>query len=228
MDYERQKYEPQKYESQKSRYIAVEGPIGVGKSSLAKKLSQSLKADLILEEPKANPFLVRYYSKPRQYALPTQLNFLFQRLKKLQKSQQDDLFSGGMIVDFMIEKDPLFAQITLDDDEYRLYQEVYKNMKIKLPTPDLVIYLQASEEVLSERVEKRGVRYEKDISKRYLKKLADAYTAFFYHYNQAPLLIVNAEDMNFVENEAHYTALLEQVNTIQSGKNYFNPLIESL
>ena len=211
-----------------SRYIAVEGPIGVGKSTLAKKLSESLQADLLLEQPKKNPFLARFYAKPRQYALPTQLFFLFQRLKQLQHSQQDDLFTAGRVADFILEKDPLFAQITLDDDEYRLYQQVYTNLQINVPKPDLVIYLQAPEDVLIKRINKRGIKYEKDMNPQYLRKLTDAYTAFFYRYDDSPLLIVNAADMNFVDNEVHYDALLERINSIQSGKNYFNPLIESL
>lgn len=214
--------------SVKSRYIAVEGPIGVGKSTLAKKLAISLQADLLLEQPKKNPFLAKFYARPRQYALPTQLFFLFQRLKQLQQGRQDDLFSGGRVADFILEKDPLFAQITLDDDEYRLYQQVFTNLQIKVPKPDLVIYLQAPEDVLIKRINKRGIKYEKDINPQYLHKLIDAYTTFFYRYDDSPLLIVNAADMNFVDNEVHYQALLTRINSVQSGKNYFNPLVESL
>lgn len=211
-----------------SRYITIEGPIGVGKSSLARKLAKSFNSDLLLEKPSENPFLARFYSAPRQHALPTQLFFLFQRVKQLQKTQQDDLFLGGRVADFMLEKDPLFAQVTLDDDEYRLYKQVYANLNVEIPKPDLVIYLQAPVSVLLERIENRGVSYEIDIKSRYLQKLCDAYTAHFHRYTDAPLLIVNAADMNFVDEPSHYEALVSHIRQIHSGKNYFNPLVEIL
>jgi deoxyadenosine/deoxycytidine kinase len=211
-----------------SRYITVEGPIGVGKSSLARKLATSFNSELLLEKPAENPFLARFYAAPRQHALPTQLFFLFQRVRQLQNTQQDDLFSSGRIADFMLEKDTLFAQVTLDNDEFRLYQQVYANLNVEIPKPDLVIYLQAPVSVLLERIEKRGVKYEVDIKRSYLQKLSDAYTAHFHRYTAAPLLIVNAADMNFVDEPSHYEALVNHIRQIHSGKNYFNPLIESL
>ena len=170
----------------------------------------------------------RFYDSPKHYALPVQLYFLFQRVRQLQELKQDDMFSPGRIADFMLEKDILFAQVTLDDDEYRLYQQVYQNLNAEIPKPDLVVYLQAPVDVLHQRIHKRGISYELDIKSDYLHRLSDAYTAFFHRYNQTPLLIVNAADINFVENEAHYQALLNHIQAIKAGKHYFNPLVEAL
>lgn len=206
----------------------VEGPIGVGKSSLAKRLSETFGSDLVLEKPADNPFLERFYRSPKRYALPTQLYFLFQRVRQLEDMKQDDMFSPGRVADFMMEKDFLFAQVTLDDDEYRLYQQVYSNLTIDAPQPDLVIYLQAPVEVLQSRINRRGIDYENDMSNDYLHRLSDAYTAYFHRYNQSSLLIVNASEMNFVENEAHYQALVEHIQAISGGKHFFNPLVEAL
>ena len=210
-----------------SRYIAIEGPIGVGKSSLARKLAHSFNSDLLLEKPADNPFLERFYAAPRRHALPTQLFFLFQRVKQLQATQQGDLFSGGLVADFMLDKDQLFAQVTLDDEEHRLYQQVYANLNVDIPKPNLVIYLQAPVHVLQERIAHRGIRYEVDIKSGYLQKLSDAYIAYFHRYDQTPLLIVNASDMNFVDEPSHYEALVQRIKQVNSGKNYFNPLVES-
>lgn len=211
-----------------SRYIAIEGPIGVGKSSLVSKLAETFNSDVLLEQPTKNPFLKRFYSSPKQHALPTQLFFLFQRVKQLQATQQGDLFSGGLVSDFMLEKDPLFAQVTLDDDEYRLYKQVYSNLNVEIPKPDLVIYLQAPVEVLQERIEKRKISYESDIKMRYLQKISDAYTAYFHRYDKSPLLIVNATDINFVDKQNHFDELVDRIRKVDSGKNYFNPLVEVL
>lgn len=211
-----------------SKYIVVEGPIGVGKSSLVKRLAASFNSDLVMEKPTKNPFLKRFYSQPKRFALPTQLFFLFQRIRQLQELQQDDLFSQGRVADFMLEKDRLFAQVTLDDDEYRLYQQVYTNLNVEIPQPDLVIYLQAPVDVLQQRIRKRGIRYEQNMSADYLQRLTDVYTTFFHRYDASPLLVVNATEMNFVDEELHYQALVEHIKTVNRGKNYFNPLVESL
>lgn len=208
-----------------SRYIAIEGPIGVGKSSLARKLANSFHSDILLEQPADNPFLERFYSAPKLHALPTQLFFLFQRVKQLKTTQQGDLFAGGLIADFMLDKDQLFAQVTLDNEEYRLYQQVYANLNVEIPKPDLVIYLQAPVHVLHERIKKRGIFYESDIKTGYLQKLSDAYTAYFHRYDQSPLLIVNAADVNFIDVPSHYEVLVQRIRQIDSGKNYFNPLV---
>ena len=212
----------------KSPYIVVEGPIGVGKTSLARRLGDTFGSDLVLENPDNNPFLERFYRFPKHYALPTQLYFLFQRIRQLQELMQDDLFSTGRVSDFLLEKDILFAQVTLDDDEYRLYQQVYNNLSIDVPQPDLVIYLQAPVDVLMGRVRQRRIRYEADIHPEYLQRIADAYTAYFHRYSVAPLLIVNAAEMNFIEKEEHYEALVEHISTVGSGKHFFNPLVEAL
>lgn len=208
-----------------NKYIVVEGPIGVGKSSLAKRLATSLNCSLVLEKAQDNPFLERFYKSPKQYALPTQLFFLFQRMGQMAEMTQDDIFQPGRVTDFMLEKDPLFAQITLDDDEYRLYQQVYQNLKISKPQPDLVIYLQAPVDILQERVHKRRVRYEMGMDLAYLQRLSDAYAAFFHRYNDAPLLMVNATEINPVDNEAHFAELLAHIKRIDAGKHFFNPLV---
>ena len=161
-------------------YIAIEGPIGIGKTTLAKRLAQSFNYETLLEEAEENPFLERFYLDRRANALPTQLYFLFQRMRKLQDLRQGDIFQQVRISDFLIDKDPLFAQVTLDDDEYRLYQNVYDNIITHLPKPDLVIYLQAPTETLYDRVQRRGTAIERPIEQSYLQQLNDAYTQFFY------------------------------------------------
>ena len=206
------------------KYIVIEGPIGVGKSSLAKKLATTFSSSILLEKPADNPFLERFYKTPKRYALPTQLFFLFQRVRQLANLQQEDMFAPGRVADFMLEKDPLFAQITLDDDEFRLYQQVYQNLTIDRPEPDLVIYLQAPVNILKERIKKRRVKFEQKIESSYLQKLCDAYTAYFHRYSETPLLIINAAEINPIDNENHYDALVRQIDRIQGGKHFFNPL----
>jgi len=206
------------------RYIVVEGPIGVGKTHLVKRLADSLSGTTLLEQPERNPFLEKFYLQPKQSALPTQLSFLMQRVKLSKDLQQDDLFNDLQIADFMVEKDRLFAQITLDDDELALYNMVYDNLTMHHRAPDLVIYLQAPLAVLKNRVTQRGIGYEQRIEDAYLQRLTDSYADFFHYYDESPLLIVNAEQIDLVNSEQDYQNLLEQISTLQSGRQYYNPL----
>jgi deoxyadenosine/deoxycytidine kinase len=204
-------------------FIAVEGPIGVGKTTLAKRLATSFNYDTLLEQAEDNPFLERFYQDRRAGALPTQLFFLFQRAKQIQELRQGDMFQQVRVADFLMEKDQLFAQVTLDDEELKLYQTIYQQLTIDAPRPDLVVYLQAPTEVLLERVQRRGILSEKSIEADYLSELNDAYTQFFYYYDDAPLLIVNATDINLANSEEDYNNLLEYMLSIKSGRHYYNP-----
>ncbi len=204
--------------------MVVEGPTGVGKTSLARRLAQSFGTELLLEEADENPFLERFYKDPKAAALPTQLFFLFQRAQQLQALRQGDMFRPVIVSDFLMEKDRLFARLTLDDDELRLYEQVYQHLAVAAPIPDLVIYLQAPVPVLLERIQQRSRPYEQQISADYLERLAESYTRLFHQYSAAPLLIVNAAEFNPVDNEMDYNALLEEVLATRSGRRYFNPL----
>ncbi len=205
------------------RYIAVEGPIGVGKTTLAKNIAQLFNYDVLLEQPEENPFLERFYRSPRTVALQTQLYFLFQRTNQLQELRQNDLFEPVRVADFLMEKDQLFAQVTLDDDELNIYQQVYDRLTLDAPVPDLVIYLQAPSKVLNERIRQRGVASEQNISPEYLEALNEAYTQFFHYYDSSPLLIVNAQDLDLANNRQHFQQLIETLLTIKSGRHYYNP-----
>ena len=206
----------------KHRYIVVEGPIGCGKTSLAGKLAQRMGATALLEDPKANPFLAQFYRDMRRYALPTQLFFLFQRVGQLEALKQPDLFARPTVADFTLAKDPIFARMTLDDAEYQLYRRIYDHVKPQAPVPDLVIYLQASMNTLVARVKKRGNPIERDMDEDYLRRLSEAYTRHFYDYSDGPLLIVNSEKLNFVEVPEHLDMLIERVNGMRGGREFFN------
>lgn len=206
-----------------SRYLVVEGPIGVGKTSLAVKLAETLGGELMLERAEENPFLERFYRDPKNAALPTQLSFLFQRARQLQQLRQGDIFQPTRVADFLLDKDPLFARLNLDDEELKLYQQVYQHLTLDAPRPDLVIYLQAPVEVLVRRVQRRGIGYERFIQQEYLERIANAYSQFFHHYGASPLLIVNAADINPVDSAADYAALVREISRIHSGRHYFNP-----
>jgi len=205
-----------------SRYIVIEGPIGAGKTSLARELAQRLHADELLEQPDDNPFLERFYDDMARFALPTQLTFLFQRVDQLRGLAQLDLFKRPTIADFLLDKDPLFARINLTDDEYALYDKVYTHLKPQTPSPDLVIYLQAPVDTLVGRVHRRGVGFEQSIPAEYLARLADAYTRYFYQYAEAPLLIVNSERLNFVDDVSHFDLLLERIANMRGQREFFN------
>ncbi|NOZ53277.1 MAG: deoxynucleoside kinase [Gammaproteobacteria bacterium] len=206
------------------RYIVVEGPIGVGKTSLTKCLAEQLQAELLLEQAEDNPFLEKFYQNPQRSALPTQLFFLFQRARQIQALRQSDLFAPIRVADFLMEKDRLFAQLTLDNDEFRLYEQVYSSLTLDAPQPDLVIYLQAPVQTLLDRINKRDRKFERFMESRYLQQLSDAYTRYFYYYNESPLLIVNAADIDLVNNQQDFELLLARINEIRSGRHYFNPV----
>lgn len=204
-------------------YIAVEGPIGVGKTSLAKRLAETFNYDIVLEKPEDNPFLERFYRNPKQHALATQLFFLFQRAQQLQELKQDDLFEPVRVADFLIDKDMLFARQNLDPDEFLLYQNVYQHLTIDAPVPELVIYLQAPTQILLQRIQKRGIAAEQTIEADYLSRLNDAYTSFFHYYDRSPLLIVNSTDLDLVGHDEDYQQLVNQIMAAPQGVHYFNP-----
>ena len=206
----------------KYRYIVVEGPIGVGKTSLARRLSERLHSGLMLERPEENPFLPRFYQDMSRHALPTQLFFLFQRIGQLRDLAQMDLFNRVTVGDFLLEKDPLFARLTLSSDELHLYQQIFDTLKPQAPVPDLVIYLQAQPAILYERVRRRAVEFERPITPEYLAMLADSYSRFFYHYNGSPVLIVNSERLNFVKEDGDLELLLGRIKGMRGTREFFN------
>ena len=204
-------------------YIAVEGPIGVGKTTLTRRLAETFNHEILLEDAHENPFLERFYRNRREAALATQLFFLFQRAQKMQELRQSELFSPVRVADFLIEKDPLFARINLDADEFELYEKVYEKLTLDAPTPDLVIYLQAPTDVLLSRIEQRGIRHESSIDSRYLERLNEVYSEFFLYYDEAPLLIVNASVIDLSQDGPDYRQLVDYVLEVRSGRHYFNP-----
>ena len=204
------------------RYIVIEGPIGVGKTSLARKLALDLDSELLLEQAEDNPFLASFYKSPRQYALSTQLHFLLQRAQQVQDFRQADLFSSSHVADFMVDKDRLFAQLTLNQDELALYQQIYAHLTLDAPRPDLVIYLQAPLATLRERIARRGIGYEQQIRDDYLLKLSESYTRFFHDYDDSALLTVNTQSVDLINNDADYQAILEKLGDIHCGRHYFN------
>ena len=205
------------------RYIAVEGHIGVGKTSLTKRLAETFNYETLLEKSDENPFLDRFYENPRQHVLSTQLFFLFQRAQQIQDLRQEDLFEPVRVADFLIEKDQLFAQQNLDADEYELYLKVYKHLIVDSPIPDMVIYLQAPTVTLLDRIKKRGIKAEQFIELGYLENLNHAYTEFFHYYNSSPLLIVNSAEIDLVNNDEDYQLLVDYILSHPTGTNYFNP-----
>lgn len=206
-----------------SRFIAVEGPIGVGKTSLAKRLAESFDGDLVLESSAENPFLEQFYRSGRKTALPAQLFFLFERSRQLEALRQSDMFSPVRIADFHVSRDRLFAEMNLSPDEMNLYTQIYDKLDIDVPVPDLVIYLQASVDALMSRISRRGVDYERLIDRDYVERVAETYARFFHDYDESPLLIVNASSIDPERNDADYDALFDQVRRITGGRHFFNP-----
>ena len=206
------------------RFVVVEGPIGVGKTSLARRLAASFGSDLVLEQGEDNPFLERFYRNPRAAAFQTQLYFLFQRARQMQELRQHDLFQRVRVADYLLEKDRLFGRLTLDDEEFALYEQVYSRLAIDAPVPDLVVYLQAPVDTLLERIARRGIHYEQQIERRYLERLTEAYARFFLEFEASPVLIVNAADIDPVGSETDYASLLAEVVRARKGRHYFNPM----
>jgi len=204
------------------RYIVIEGPIGVGKTSLANKLANEFGSELLLEKAEENPFLANFYRNPRQYALSAQLYFLLQRAQQVQDFRQSDLFRGTYVADFMVDKDRLFAQMTLNRDELELYQQIYTHLTLNAPRPNLVIYLQAPVATLRERITRRGIEYEQQIRDDYLLRLSESYTRFFYDYDESALLTVNTQSVDLIKNDRDFAAILEKIGNIHSGRHYFN------
>ena len=209
------------------QFITVEGAIGVGKTTLAKRLASTFNYEVMLERAEENPFLAQFYKNRKQNALATQLFFLFQRAQQIQEVRQQDMFSPIRVADFLIDKDMLFAKVNLGEDEFKLYQQVYAQMTIDAPKPDLVIYLQAPVDTLMRRINHRGVPIEQMIDREYIEELNQAYSEFFLYYDQAPLLIVNCSEMNLAESDEDFHALIDYMLNIKGGRHYLNPTIFS-
>ena len=208
-------------------YIVIEGPIGSGKTTLARKIAERFSVNLLLENAEANPFLPRFYQDAARYALPAQLFFLFQRAEQVRDLAQRDLFGEATVADFFLEKDPLFARINLSDEEFKLYRDIYRHLQPQATAPDLVIYLQTPAEVLAKRVEQRNIGYEQSITRDYLTRLADAYSELFHHYDASPLLIVNNENLDCATSDAALELLLGRIMTMRSQREFFNPRLDT-
>ena len=211
-----------------TRFIVVEGPIGVGKTTLVKRLAECNGSQMLLEQPQENPFLRRFYSEGQSAALPTQLFFLFQRATQYSDLRQQDLFATNLVADFMLEKDSLFAQVTLRPEELELYKQVYARVGLDAPTPDLVVYLQAPVTTLMQRIQGRGKPEERHITPDYLRQLSDAYASFFTSYDRTPLLIINTSQINLADNEQHLQDILERIDNHRQGRSFYNPVAELL
>ncbi|BEV07223.1 deoxynucleoside kinase [Methylophilus sp. DW102] len=204
-------------------YVVIEGPIGSGKTTLARMLADKFSVELLSEKAEANPFLTRFYQDAQRYALPTQLFFLFQRSRQIEDMAQRDMFGQPTVSDFFLEKDPLFARLNLDDEEYSLYHQIYQHLQLKAPKPDLVVYLQTPVDALMDRIEERNISYEQDMPREYIARLAEAYSEFFHAYDASPLLIVNNEKLNIIKDPEAFDLLIERISQIKSSREYFNP-----
>jgi len=211
--------------NQAPQLIAIEGPIGVGKTTLANRLATTFGSEAVFENVNNNPFLERFYQNRKEAALSTQLFFLFQRSQQIHDMRQNDMFAPSRVLDFLIQKDKLFAKVNLDEEEYKLYCQVYDRMMIDAPQPDLVVYLQAPTDTLMQRIDNRGVAAERSIERSYLEQLNQAYSEFFLYYDESPLLIVNSKDIDFANNDADYEVLVQQILNTRSGRHFYNPTL---
>ena len=207
-------------------FIVVEGPIGSGKTTLARMLAEKFSTQLLTEKAEENPFLARFYDDPKRYALQTQIFFLFQRARQIADISQIDMFSQPITADFFLEKDPLFARLNLNDEEYALYHQIFQQLQLESPKPDLVIYLQTPVSALTERIAERNIKYENNIQPEYLERLATAYSEYFHTYDAAPVLIVNNEKLNIIKDEAALNLLVDRIDQFQGCREYFNPNFE--
>lgn len=206
------------------KYVVIEGPIGVGKTSLVKLLSRELNGRLVLERAEDNPFLKEFYKDPKRFAFQTQIFFLLSRYRQLQELSQMDLFERTTITDYFFPKDRIFASINLEASELSLYQQLYSLLNPHIPTPDLVVYLQADTDVLMDRVRHRGLDYEKPLTPDYLEALNQAYNDFFFQYTGSPLLVVQTSEIDFVNRRADLDDLLHQVRQMKKGTQYYVPM----
>jgi deoxyguanosine kinase len=206
------------------QYIVIEGPIGVGKTSLAKLLAQEFRARLILEKPEENPFISHFYQDRKKYAFQAQVFFLLTRFQQQQEISQLDLFNQVTLSDYLFDKDRLFALLNLDEHEFALYEKIFQLLGGRIPTPDLVIFLQAKPEVLLHRIKSRNITYEREIDLDYLKRLTQAYNDYFFHYEQSPLLVVNTSEIDFVKRKEDLEQLLREIKQMKKGTWYFTPM----
>jgi deoxyguanosine kinase len=206
------------------QYIVVEGPIGVGKTSLARLLAKEFNARCLLEKPEENPFLSHFYQDRKKYAFQVQVFFLLTRFQQQQEIAQPDLFNQVTISDYLFDKDRLFALLNLDGNEFVLYEKIFQLLGGRIPTPDLVIYLQAKPEVLLQRIKSRNIAYEKEMEFDYLKKLTETYNSYFFHYNQSPLLVLNTSEIDFVKRKEDFDQLLREIRGMKKGIWYFTPM----
>ncbi len=206
------------------RYIAIEGPIGVGKTTLAELLATELGARTLLEDVDSNPFLPKFYEDPKKYAFQTQVFFLLSRYQQQRELSQYELFNTSVVSDYLFAKDRIFAYLNLDENELALYEQLYRLIDARVPKPDLVVYLQASSEVLIERIKKRGKYYEQKITEEYLKRLVDAYNKYFFYYKETPLLVVNTSSIDFVNNKEDREDLIKEIGSVKGGVQYYIPL----
>ncbi len=211
---------------QRFRYVAIEGPIGVGKSTLARRLATLLGADLLLEQPQENPFLDRFYKDMPGYAFQTQLAFLFQRARQMQAVAQPGMFANAVVSDFMFEKDAIFARLNLSDEELRLYTQMYAQVAPQVREPDLVIWLQAAPPTLLRRIRQRAIPMEQGIEPAYLQRLCDAYVEYFHAYRGAPVLAIGTERFNPVDRDGDFAVLLERLAAFKGPREFFETHVE--